>query len=116
MQVTSWQDEQFDAMSPQVSRAAIHTESMTYARIRLRKGAVVPMHEHVNEQIATVLEGKMKFTGSDGSEHVLSPGETIVFPANVPHQAEALEDSDVIDAFSPVREDWLRGDDSYLRR
>jgi len=116
MDVQTWPDEAFEEMSPEVSRAAMHTDTMTFARIRLRKGAFVPMHEHVNEQIATVLSGKMKFTGADGSEHVVSSGETIVFHANVPHQAEALEDSDVVDAFSPVREDWIRGDDAYLRR
>ncbi len=103
-------------MTPAVSRQAVHGQTMTIARIRLRKGALVERHEHVNEQVATVLRGTMKFVVGDGEEHVVSAGETIVFPPNVPHSAEALEDSDVLDAFSPVREDWVRGDDAYLRR
>jgi quercetin dioxygenase-like cupin family protein len=103
-------------MSPSVSRQAIHGELMTIARIRLRKGALVERHQHVHEQVATVLRGKMRFLVGDGEEQIVSSGETIVLPPNVPHAAEVLEDSDVLDAFSPVREDWIRGDDAYLRR
>ena len=40
----------------------------------------------------------------------------LVIPPHMPHKVEALEDTDVTDIFSPVREDWLRGDDAYLRR
>jgi quercetin dioxygenase-like cupin family protein len=40
----------------------------------------------------------------------------VPLPANVPHEVEALEDSVLLDVFSPVREDWLRGEDAYLRR
>jgi quercetin dioxygenase-like cupin family protein len=49
------------------------------------------------------------------NEVVLGAGESIALPAHVPHEVEALEDSLVIDVFSPVRDDWVRGDDAYLR-
>jgi hypothetical protein len=42
-------------------------------------------------------------------------GESVVIPSEVPHAVEALEDSVVLDVFSPVRDDWVRGDDAYLR-
>ena len=42
-------------------------------------------------------------------------GEILHIPAHVPHKAEALEDTDDVDIFSPPREDWLDGSDSYLR-
>ncbi|MGZ4380510.1 MAG: cupin domain-containing protein [Gaiellaceae bacterium] len=87
---------------------------MTLARIILAKGAVVPSHRHENEQIATVLEGRLRFTVA-GEDHELVAGESIPLAANVPHEVEALEDSVVLDVFSPVREDWLRGEDAYLR-
>jgi quercetin dioxygenase-like cupin family protein len=51
----------------------------------------------------------------DGQEYVVSAGETIALPSNVPHDAEALEDSVVFDVFAPPREDWRRGEDAYLR-
>ena len=42
-------------------------------------------------------------------------GDVLVIPPNVVHSAVAIEDTVAIDAFSPLRMDWLRGDDSYLR-
>ena len=115
MDVQRWHEEPVEQMSPKIGRQLIHTETMTLARVILRQGAVVPRHEHPNEQIATVVEGRMRF-GVDGQDYVVSAGESIALLSNVPHDAEALEDSVVFDVFSPPREDWQRGDDAYLRR
>jgi quercetin dioxygenase-like cupin family protein len=115
MDVQRWQAEPVEQLNPKIGRQMIHTETMTLARLTLKQGAVVPEHEHVNEQIATVVEGRLRF-GIGGEDYVVSAGESIALPANVPHEAEALEDSVVFDAFSPPRDDWRRGDDAYLRR
>ncbi len=45
----------------------------------------------------------------------ISKGEVLVIPSNVEHSAIALEDTIDMDIFSPIREDWLTGEDSYLR-
>jgi quercetin dioxygenase-like cupin family protein len=50
-----------------------------------------------------------------GEERVLRAGDALVIPPDVPHTVEALEDSLAVDLFSPRREDWIRGDDAYLR-
>jgi unsaturated pyranuronate lyase len=115
VQSTRWEDEPVEQMSPSIGRQVLHTETMTIARIVLAQGAVVPSHEHPNEQIATVLQGRLRFD-IDGQELIAGAGESIPLAANVPHAVEALEDSVVLDVFSPVRADWLRGEDSYLRR
>ena len=109
-----WSEEPVEQLSPTIGRQLIHTETMTLARIVLREGALVPRHEHENEQIATVLEGRLRFVVGD-EERVVVAGETVPLPANVPHEVEALEDSVVLDVFSPAREDWRRGEDAYLR-
>ena len=114
MDVQRWNEEPVEQLNPAIGRQMIHTETMTLARITLRKGALVPRHEHPNEQIATVLEGRLRFVVGD-EERVVVAGESVPLPANVPHEVEALEDSVVLDVFSPVREDWLRGEDAYLR-
>jgi len=88
---------------------------MTIARIHLRAGAVVPTHAHTNEQIATVIEGRLRFVVGD-EETVVTAGESMFVPSAVPHEVEALDDSLVLDVFSPVRDDWVRGDDGYLRQ
>jgi quercetin dioxygenase-like cupin family protein len=78
----------------------------------------VPKHAHVHEQMTYVLEGHLRLTvGTDGAEsHDLRAGEVVVLPSNVPHAAEAMDDTRVIDVFSPPREDWLNRTDAYLRR
>ncbi|HZR91293.1 MAG TPA: cupin domain-containing protein [Gaiellaceae bacterium] len=114
MDVQRWEEEPIEWLSPTIGRQTIHTGSMTLARLTLRKGALVPRHEHENEQIATVLAGRLRFAVGD-EELVVAAGESVPLAPNVPHEVEALEDSVVLDVFSPVREDWRRGDDAYLR-
>ena len=88
---------------------------MTMARLRFRKGFVVPSHSHANEQITTIEQGAMLFV-TPSERITVRGGESLVIPPNVPHSAEALEDCVAVDVFSPVREDWVRGDDAYLRK
>jgi quercetin dioxygenase-like cupin family protein len=114
MPIHRWLAEPVEELTPSIGRQLVHTETMTIARIRLRAGTVVPSHEHPHEQVATVLEGSLSFV-IDGEEHVVSAGESMFLPGSVPHEVEALEDSVVLDVFSPVRDDWVRGDDAYLR-
>ena len=63
MQIQRWHEEPIDQLNPSIGRQMIHTETMTLARIILGKGAVVPRHEHENEQIATVLAGPASLHG-----------------------------------------------------
>ena len=114
MEVRRWGDEPVERLTDRIGRQMVHTATMTVARIHLAAGAVVPRHEHENEQVANVIEGRLRFVVDD-EELELGAGESVALPANVPHEVEALEDSLVIDVFSPVREDWVRGDDAYLR-
>ncbi len=83
--------------------------------MELRKGASVPEHRHHNEQVTTLEQGRMRFI-LDGAEVILNAGESLHIPPNTPHSAEVLEDVVAVDVFSPPREDWIRGDDAYLRK
>lgn len=114
MEITRWDEAPVEQLSDTIGRQMLHTETMTVARIHLAAGAQVPSHAHANEQVANVLEGRLRFVVGD-EEQVVEAGETLFLPANVPHEAEALADSIVLDVFSPVREDWVQGDDAYLR-
>jgi quercetin dioxygenase-like cupin family protein len=114
MKLYNWAEVPEEQMSPTISRQVIHAERVTIARIRLRKGAIVPLHQHHNEQITTLERGKMRFVIS-GEEQIIDAGQTLTIPPNAPHLVEALEDSLATDLFSPVREDWIRGEDAYLR-
>ena len=114
MEARRWSDEPVEELSSTIGRRMFHTDGTTVAWITLAQGAVVPQHDHPNEQIATVVKGRVRFI-VDGNEFVAHAGETVPLASNVPHAVEALEDSIVLDVFSPRREDWIRGEDAYLR-
>jgi quercetin dioxygenase-like cupin family protein len=109
-----WDSVETESLNPQIQRQFINTEKTTIARFVLKKGVVVPTHQHPNEQIAFVTEGALRFI-VDGKPIVVSAGQALCIPANVPHSAEALEDTVDIDVFTPPRMDWLAKDDAYLR-
>lgn len=114
MRVFDWNRVAEEELNPLFFRKAIHGTHLTVARFRVCQSAVVPLHSHANEQISMVETGALLFV-VDGEERILRAGEVLQIPPNTPHRVEALEDSTVTDLFSPPREDWIRGDDTYLR-
>ncbi len=102
-------------LNPLIERQFVAGERSMLARLVLREGCIVPMHSHENEQITYILEGALKFA-TQGKEVVVRAGEVLVIPSNVPHSAEALEDTIDLDVFCPPREDWINGTDAYLRK
>jgi quercetin dioxygenase-like cupin family protein len=114
MQVFDWSRIEREQLNPQLTRQVIHGEKITVARLELVKGALVPLHSHANEQITVLERGSLRFV-INGEEKVLRAGEVMEIPPHAPHSVLALEDSTAMDLFSPVREDWIRGDDAYLR-
>lgn len=83
----------------------IHKENFTLALWRIEKDAVLPLHDHYHEQLSMVLQGRLKLI-IDGQDHVFGPGEVATIPGGIPHEGYALEESKVLDIFSPVREDY----------
>lgn len=114
MTVHRWAQIPAEAMNELCTRQAVHTDTMTIARLTLRKGAVVPRHCHPNEQVTNLESGRLEFRFDDG-ELILAAGESLQIPGGVPHAVVALEDSVALDLFSPPRQDWISGDDAYLR-
>ena len=110
----NWALVEEEQLNPLLGRKVIHGRNMTVARIRLQKYAVVPLHSHPNEQITMLERGALRFVIA-GTEKILRAGEVLEIPPDEPHLVEALEDSLAVDLFSPAREDWIRGDDAYLR-
>jgi len=116
MKNVRWEEVAVEQLTALAARQVLHTEAMTVARLVLRQGAVVARHSHVNEQISTVQRGVLRFEMGEGEEVVmLGAGESLVIPPHMPHRVVAEEDTEVTDVFSPRREDWLRGEDAYLR-
>ncbi len=115
-QHTSFDRIPVERLNPLIDRQFVHGERSMLARIILRKGAIVPRHSHENEQITYILEGALRFTMGDGHVITVAAGELLMIPSNMPHQAEALEDTVDLDVFAPPRADWIAGTDAYLRK
>ncbi len=111
----SWDQVETEEVTPLLYRQLIIGEQVMLARLLLKKGCVVPWHSHVNEQLSSILEGALKFW-IDEKEIVVRAGEVLTIPPNMPHKAEALEDTFAIDTFHPPRADWINKTDKYLRK
>jgi quercetin dioxygenase-like cupin family protein len=109
-----WNDIDPEQLNPLVTRQYVVGTSTMLARLVLKKGAQVPQHQHFHEQISHVVEGALKFL-IEGKEVVVRAGEILCIPPNVPHGVITLEDSVALDIFNPPRQDWIDGDDAYLR-
>jgi len=88
-------------------KTLVHGDKTHLTEIRLKKGTVIPLHKHHQEQTGYLLSGKLKFF-SEGREDIALPGDSWTFLGNVEHGAEALEDTVILECFSPLREDYLR--------
>jgi quercetin dioxygenase-like cupin family protein len=113
-----WDDMPKERVTDSIARRIVVGERMMLAHVYLAKGSIVPRHSHENEQLTYILEGALRFwIGEDGArEIIVRAGEVLVIPSNVPHKAEALEDTLDVDVFNPPRQDWIDGTDDYFHR
>ena len=113
----TWRDVPSEQVTPLLSRRLVTGDRVMLAEVKLAKGCPVPGHRHEHEQLAFVMKGALRFWvgENDAEELVLREGQVLHLPSNVWHRADALEDSVVLDVFSPPREDWLNKTDAYLR-
>lgn len=104
-----------EILSDKISRQYIYSGESMLVKWIFKKGAEVPLHHHVNEQITWITEGSVRVF-SQGKEFTIKAGEVIIFPPHVPHEFLALEDTIDIDFFTPVREDWINQSSTYLQK
>jgi quercetin dioxygenase-like cupin family protein len=115
MEHYTWADLDKEVLNERIWRKVISGDKAMVAQVFIAKGGVVPEHRHESEQLTYILEGALEFE-IDGRKIVVAAGQVLRIPSNVPHRAVALEDTLDLDIFSPIRIDWLTGQDQYLRR
>jgi quercetin dioxygenase-like cupin family protein len=117
MQLIRWDDIPLETVNDWMQRKIVTGERMTVARIWFKDGFLIPQHSHEMEQITQVVSGRLRFRfGEDRSEVLdVGPGEVVVIPSNLPHEALSIGDVEEVDMWSPRRDDWLNGTDDYLR-
>lgn len=104
-----------EPLSDKIIRQFVMGAETMLVKWTLKKGAVIPLHFHRNEQITWIVKGKVRIK-SQGKTFIVKAGEVIIFPAFAPHEFLALEDTIDIDFFSPIRADWLTGSAEYLKK
>lgn len=105
----TWSELPIDSPMALLERRRIIGDKAMLSQVMLKRGCTVPTHAHENEQFACILSGALRFEiGAPGSaalqELVVRAGEVLHLPSNVPHAAEAMEDTLVLDVFSPPSE------------
>jgi quercetin dioxygenase-like cupin family protein len=115
MEHYTWANLDKEVMNDRIWRKVITGDKAMVAQVFIAKGGVVPEHRHESEQLTYILEGALQFE-IEGRTIVVAAGQVLRIPSNVPHRAVALEDTLDLDIFSPIRTDWLTGQDQYLRR
>lgn len=117
----AWETLEIEEMTPLIGRRLIYTETQMLAHVYLKQGAIVPAHDHINEQLTYIISGALRFwigehADQPGDTYVdVRAGEVLVIPSSVRHRAEALEDTLDVDIFNPPRQDWIEKTDAYLR-
>lgn len=101
----SWDELALEKITEMASRKVIAGARQTVAQVWFKKGALVARHVHESEQVSYVLDGALRCV-VDGEDVIVRAGEVVVIPSGVPHQIEALDDTLLIDIFSPARTDW----------
>ncbi|KAB8140113.1 cupin domain-containing protein [Chloroflexia bacterium SDU3-3] len=97
-------------MAPGVLRRTLAAgEHLMQMEVTLQKGSTLPLHHHPHEQVTHVIRGRLRMHLA-GTPHEIGAGDSLLMLPNMPHDVEALEDSLVIDTFSPPREDLLAQD------
>ena len=113
----TWDSMPKERVTNRIDRRIVCGEKTMVAHVYLQEGAIVPEHSHQNEQLSYILTGKLRFwVGADLSQVFdVGAGEVLHLPSNVPHKAEALEETLDVDIFSPPRQDWLDHTDGYFK-
>jgi quercetin dioxygenase-like cupin family protein len=89
----------------------VHNDDLMLCLFTWRKGASLPAHDHPHRQAGFVISGSVELTVS-GKTYVTNAGCSYIIQGNEEHSARAIEDSLVIDAFTPRREDYVPGPES----
>lgn len=101
-----WDDIEWEVIDEHSARKVVTLDNVMFVLFRLRQGLSAAPHSHPHEQLSTVIEGRLIAHIGDEEKELGPMGGYCVAP-NVPHTVTVLEDCLLIDAFSPIREDFL---------
>jgi quercetin dioxygenase-like cupin family protein len=114
----NWDEVPTEEVTPAMHRKMVWGEKLMIAKMKFKDGFLVPLHHHHHEQVTQVLSGTIRFWLGENKEQVMDigPGDVLVIPGNLPHEALMIGDVEEIDTWSPPRQDWIDKTDDYLRK
>jgi quercetin dioxygenase-like cupin family protein len=118
LEKVNWDNVLVEQVNASMQRRMLWGEKLMIAKMKFRDGFIVPLHHHVHEQVTQVIFGQMRFWFGENKEQVMDlyPGDVVVIPSNLPHEALMIGDVEEIDTWSPPRQDWIDKTDDYLRK
>jgi quercetin dioxygenase-like cupin family protein len=95
------------ALCPGIKRRTMTSGKTMYQMVaELEAGSRMPEHRHPQEQVVHILQGRMRLV-VEGQPHELATGDSFYLASNIPHGVETIEDTRVLDTFSPPRDEYL---------
>lgn len=101
----SFFDMPFHPLNSHVSSRIISGKQLMFVEHKVKKGHITEEEVHENEQLTLVLQGSLLFLLGEKS-YLIKKGEALLIPSRTPHRCEVLEDSSLIEVFSPPRQEW----------
>jgi quercetin dioxygenase-like cupin family protein len=101
---------------PGIKRQTLSSGKTMYQMLAtLEAGSKMPAHQHPQEQIVHVVSGRMKLI-VEGTPHELKAGDSFYLASNTPHGVETIDETCVVDTFSPPRDEYLAIDEANRQR
>ena len=103
-----WSEIPYEELGDGVKRKILNSSgTLMMVEVTMDKGGVGKMHMHPHQQISYIVKGSVEFTIKD-KKQVVGSGDSIYIASDFNHGAKALEDSVIVDIFTPIREDFLQ--------
>jgi quercetin dioxygenase-like cupin family protein len=102
-----------DYLSAEYRRKVAVGDNLTLAKLEAKQGSVTRPHRHDHEEVILLLKGSWRFQLPTGPV-TLFPNQVLTIPRGVEHSSEVLEDVVAIDVCTPLRKDWITGEDQPL--
>ncbi len=87
-------------------KTLVYGANTMLVEFRLARGKLLPLHKHPQEQTGYLVSGRIILI-IDGQRYAMSSGDSWTISGNVEHGAEIIEDAIAVEAFSPIREDYI---------
>ena len=107
MKLYNWHEVAVEQLGSGITRQLLTVENMMLAQIFVPQGVIFPAHRMSSEQLTLFVKGSAVYE-SQNNKIEAHGGDIVHIPAGTEHSDQVVEDTIVLDIFSPPRQDWLK--------